>query len=133
MPRLLPDQLLYYLDGVSKPIVLRNWNLFFVFLGRTSDASNSIASELNRVDLLIISNDVCRNTFGVIVQPQHICTSGQGVVGGCNGDSGGPLTVNGLQVGIVSFGSAQCEAQNPTAYARVSHFIDWIEESVARM
>lgn len=55
------------------------------------------------------------------------------MVGGCNGDSGGPLTVNGIQVGIVSFGSALCEAQNPTAYARVSHFVDWIEESVARM
>lgn len=119
--------------GLVNPLVSEFQIIFLLFLGRTSDASNSIASELNRVDLLIISNDVCRNTFGVIVQPQHICTSGQGVVGGCNGDSGGPLTVNGLQVGIVSFGSAQCEAQNPTAYARVSHFIDWIEESVARM
>ncbi|XP_066146685.1 brachyurin-like [Euwallacea fornicatus] len=97
--------------------------------GRTSDSSNTIASELKRVDLEVITNDMCRNVFSIIIQPQHICTSGQGVVGACNGDSGGPLTVQNIQVGIVSFGSGTCEAQAPTAYARVSLFSDWINNN----
>jgi len=96
--------------------------------GRTSDASNTIATELKQVNLQVITNEVCRNTFGIRLQPQHICTSGAGTVGGCNGDSGGPLVINGVEVGVVSFGSTSCEAQLPTAFARVSHFRDWIAE-----
>ncbi|KAL1506585.1 hypothetical protein ABEB36_005916 [Hypothenemus hampei] len=96
--------------------------------GRTSDESNSIASQLKRVSLQIITNDVCRNSFGIIIQANHICTSGQGTVGACNGDSGGPLVVNGVQVGVVSFGNRLCESQNPSAFARVSSFRSWITE-----
>ncbi|KAJ8954471.1 hypothetical protein NQ314_007077 [Rhamnusium bicolor] len=66
--------------------------------GRTSDSSNAVSPVLRGVS----------------------------TVGGCNGDSGGPLTVNGVEVGIVSFGSSSCQAGNPTAYARVSSFRSWI-------
>ncbi|XP_066251746.1 brachyurin-like [Euwallacea similis] len=94
--------------------------------GRTSDASNSIAQELQVVELPVITNAVCQSSFGNIVQEQHVCTSGAGGRGGCNGDSGGPLVVNGIEIGIVSFGSSLCEGGHPTAFARVSHFRNWI-------
>ncbi|ERL93372.1 brachyurin [Dendroctonus ponderosae] len=94
--------------------------------GRTSDLSNSIADELNTVQLQILSNAVCQNTFGSSIADQHICTSGSGRVGACNGDSGGPLVVNGVEVGVVSFGSVLCSVGLPTAYARVSYFRNWI-------
>ncbi|KAJ8913217.1 hypothetical protein NQ315_016160 [Exocentrus adspersus] len=96
--------------------------------GRTSDSSNAVSAVLRRVTLSVITNAVCRSAYN-IVQDSNICTSGAGTVGACNGDSGGPLTVNGVQVGIVSFGSARCEAGNPTAYARVSTFRAWITQN----
>ncbi|KAH1011598.1 brachyurin [Dendroctonus ponderosae] len=94
--------------------------------GRTSDASNTIASELKTVQLPILTNAVCGNTYGTMITNQIICTSGAGNRGACNGDSGGPLVVSGVEVGVVSFGSRLCAAGNPTAYARVSFFRNWI-------
>ncbi|SHE66870.1 serine protease [Pedobacter caeni] len=49
--------------------------------------------------------------------------------GTCNGDSGGPLTINfgdgPVLAGIVSFGTPTC-LNGPAGYARVSYFADWI-------
>ncbi|KAH1011597.1 hypothetical protein HUJ04_000930 [Dendroctonus ponderosae] len=52
--------------------------------GRTSDASNSIAAELRTVQLPIITNAVCANSYGTIITNQIICTSGAGNRGACN-------------------------------------------------
>ncbi|XP_050313395.1 brachyurin-like [Anthonomus grandis grandis] len=97
--------------------------------GRTSDASNAIANQLMTVQLPILTNAVCQQSFGSMIVAQHICTSGQNGRGACNGDSGGPIVVNGLQVGIVSFGNRVCSAGFPTVYARVSHFMSWIQSN----
>jgi trypsin len=48
-----------------------------------------------------------------------ICSGALGL-SGCNGDSGGPLTVDGVQVGVVSFGPTQCGNGLPGVYARVA-------------
>uniref|UniRef100_A0AAG5D651 Peptidase S1 domain-containing protein n=1 Tax=Anopheles atroparvus TaxID=41427 RepID=A0AAG5D651_ANOAO len=63
---------------------------------------------------------------------QNVCLDGANGRSSCNGDSGGPLTVQdggqSLQIGIVSFGSAAgCSIGMPSVYARVSHFLGWIE------
>ncbi|XP_060533414.1 brachyurin-like [Cylas formicarius] len=96
--------------------------------GRTSDSSNAISPVLRRINLNVISNTLCSSTWSNILA-HHICTSGVGNVGACNGDSGGPLTVNGVQVGVVSFGNNVCSAGFPTAYARVSAFRSWIQQN----
>ncbi|XP_017590589.1 PREDICTED: chymotrypsin-C-like [Corvus brachyrhynchos] len=64
-----------------------------------------------------------------------VCAGGDGVVSGCNGDSGGPLNCqrdDGIWEveGIVSFGSGlSCNMiRKPTVFTRVSAFIDWINE-----
>lgn len=50
-------------------------------------------------------------------------------MGQCNGDSGGPLTVNGVQVGIVSWSIKPCQVPPyPGVYTEVSHYISWITE-----
>ncbi|XP_018570823.1 brachyurin-like [Anoplophora glabripennis] len=94
--------------------------------GRTSDASNAVSAVLRGVNLNIITNAVCAQSYGNNVLASSICTSGAGTVGACNGDSGGPLVVGNVQVGVVSFGSTQCQARNPTVFARVSSFRNWI-------
>ena len=82
----------------------------------------------------IISNNDCAAVYGSSIRDSSICTSGQGGVGTCNGDSGGPLNLEPAagsnqytQVGVTSFvSSAGCESGYPDGFARVSYFIDWI-------
>ena len=100
--------------------------------GRFSDTSSSTSNELRFVSNPVLTNDVCAQTFGSsLIQKQQICMSGINGRSSCNGDSGGPLTVEAdgkTQVGVVSFGSAAgCAKGYPSVYARISEFLDWIE------
>lgn len=55
---------------------------------------------------------------------------GEGIVGSCNGDSGGPLLINGTQVGIVSFGASDCAAGMPSVYTRLTEFYEWVNQTI---
>ncbi|KAI9559285.1 hypothetical protein GHT06_016074 [Daphnia sinensis] len=46
-------------------------------------------------------------------------------------DSGGPLYVNGIQVGITSFGQGCADPDYAGIYTRVTTFVDWIAKTVA--
>lgn len=49
-------------------------------------------------------------------------------------DEGGPVLVNGVQVGIASFFSSnnQCNDPNaPAVFTRVSAYLDWITKTMA--
>ncbi|XP_059486759.1 brachyurin-like [Neocloeon triangulifer] len=102
--------------------------------GKPSDASSAISDDLKFVDLTVITNTLCADYYGIIINANKICvdTNG-GSVSTCNGDSGGPLVItesDGLptEVGIVSFGSsAGCESGAPAAFARVTEYLDWLE------
>ncbi|KAK7865650.1 hypothetical protein R5R35_006907 [Gryllus longicercus] len=53
--------------------------------GKTSDASNAVSPTLNYVDLSIISNAECRQTFGLLnVRASTICAQGAGGRSSCN-------------------------------------------------
>jgi trypsin len=69
------------------------------------------------VTIPIIASATCGNTWSIT--DNMICAGAMGR-DSCNGDSGGPLTVGATQVGIVSFGSAQCGNGMPGVYARVA-------------
>lgn len=98
--------------------------------GRT--VLGSLSSLLRYVDLDIISNDDCSTyeDYAPYIVDHHLCTSGKGTVGSCNGDSGGPLTVNGIQIGIVSFGVEDCTAGQPSVFTRLTEFDSWIADNV---
>jgi secreted trypsin-like serine protease len=102
--------------------------------GRISD-SNQLTSEIVLFTVkTVISNAACAQQFPLLIQDSTICAVGSPDINNsvCNGDSGGPLTIrdgdsNSVQVGVVSFGSAQgCELGFPDGYARVSSFLPWI-------
>ncbi|KAF2887790.1 hypothetical protein ILUMI_18382, partial [Ignelater luminosus] len=98
--------------------------------GRPSDSSGSISPVLRHASDKVISNKEWKESFS-IVRDSTICLNGKNGRGACNGDSGGPLTVNGEEVGVVSFGSAWgCAVGFPSAYARVSAFHDWINSKL---
>lgn len=100
--------------------------------GRYSDTTNPTTMTMARNVLLhVIPLQKCRSFYGQLVQDSNICTNGYGGVGICQGDSGGPLTINhqGQQVliGVSSFVARDgCELQFPSAFARVSSYINWI-------
>lgn len=96
--------------------------------GKTTGDSDT-SSVLMNVNLTVITNQQCEYEFFPPMDFSMLCTSGLGPKGGCNGDSGGPLTVDNVQIGIVSFGDSKCTVGNPTVFTRVSSFRDWLEEN----
>ena len=48
--------------------------------------------------------------------------------GACNGDSGGPATLNGELIGVAGFVVGGCGTKNPDGYAKVPYHIDWIKQ-----
>ncbi|KAM3611519.1 uncharacterized protein V6R79_019969 [Siganus canaliculatus] len=73
--------------------------------------------------------------WGPSIKDSMVCAGGDGVVGGCNGDSGGPLNCQNSSGtwevhGIASFVSGLgCNyVKKPTVFTRVSAFNDWIDQ-----
>ncbi|KFB45482.1 serine protease [Anopheles sinensis] len=133
------------LGGNIQVVALPEANLGETFLnreatvsgfGRISDAIQGISPTLNFVHLNIISNIQCMGVYGAAtIIDSTVCAVGRDAAnqGTCNGDSGGPLTVNengqSVQIGVVSFvAAAGCEAGFPSGYVRTTHFRDWIRE-----
>ncbi|XP_045541134.1 collagenase-like [Papilio machaon] len=84
---------------------------------------------LSHARVQVITNDVCRRTFGNTIQSSTLCISGANGISTCSGDSGGPLTTDNRNtlIGVTSFGSARgCQRNLPAGFARVTSFNSWI-------
>ncbi|KAL7978536.1 hypothetical protein Chor_005518 [Crotalus horridus] len=99
-----------------------------------------IADNLQQGFLPVVDQATCtqKDWWGSMVKPSMVCAGGDGVISGCNGDSGGPLNCHNGDSwevhGIVSFGSALgCNtAKKPTVFTRVSAYIAWMKEVSGR-
>lgn len=96
---------------------------------------------LQMLPLPIVPYKQCDEALTSLVGPSplartNICTGPlDGGKSACSGDSGGPLvkeTSNGVeQVGIVSWGIVPCGSVGaPSVYTGVSHFVDWVKETM---
>ncbi|KAF2882712.1 hypothetical protein ILUMI_23445 [Ignelater luminosus] len=88
---------------------------------------------LQRVDLIIYTDENCSKAHGSKVDSKyHLCGGvPEGGKGQCSGDSGGPLTYNGVQHGVVSWSVKPCTVKGyPGVYARVVSYVDWINKQV---
>ncbi|XP_025835883.1 brachyurin-like [Agrilus planipennis] len=100
--------------------VASGWGFF-------SSSANVTSDVLRYVDVPVIANDVCKGNFGSYITNSMICSGGTGNKGICSGDSGGPLVVSKKLVGVAAFVSGWgCYAGYPSAFTRVSSFLDWI-------
>lgn len=101
-----------------------------VLVGWGLNASSGIVqTHLQKVDIKIFSDDDCQELHNNGTHFTNICA---GVPGGgkgqCNGDSGGPLLVNGEQVGIVSWSVKPCTiAPYPGVFTKVAEYVNWIK------
>ncbi|XP_047518154.1 collagenase-like [Pieris napi] len=98
--------------------------------GRTGDSSSGDITNnqvLRHVSLPVITNQECASFYGTrTVIASTICTAGSNR-NICSGDTGGPLVVNNVVIGVTSFGaSVGCERGLPSGFARVTSFNSWI-------
>ncbi|NWR61672.1 CTRL protease, partial [Bucorvus abyssinicus] len=103
--------------------------------GRVNPNSQALAQRLQQVTLPLISQSQCMRYWGNRITSAMLCAGGVGA-SSCQGDSGGPLVfLNGnvwTLIGIVSFGSTDCNVRIPAIYTRVSYFRNWIDYVVAQ-
>ncbi|KAJ8954191.1 hypothetical protein NQ318_005786 [Aromia moschata] len=102
-----------------------------IILGWGLTETGGVSSTLRHVNVTVQTNQECSNYYGSTIIDTHICTSGSGIVGSCGGDSGGPLIVDGVQVGIVSFGTGDCTLGYPSVFARINSYSDWLAQYVS--
>uniref|UniRef100_G1MUK4 Peptidase S1 domain-containing protein n=1 Tax=Meleagris gallopavo TaxID=9103 RepID=G1MUK4_MELGA len=99
------------------------------------DVSNALASRLQQVSLPLVSQSRCQQYWGTRITSAMLCAGGAGA-SSCQGDSGGPLVYQSgntwTLIGIVSWGNSNCNVHTPAVYTRVSHFRNWIDQTVAQ-
>uniref|UniRef100_A0A8C7FZN3 Elastase 3 like n=1 Tax=Oncorhynchus kisutch TaxID=8019 RepID=A0A8C7FZN3_ONCKI len=100
-------------------------------------AGGPIADNLQQALMPVVDHATCSKPdwWGIALRTTMVCAGGDGIVAGCNGDSGGPLNCKNPEGvwevhGIASFVSGLgCNyAKKPTVFTRVSNFNDWIDQ-----
>ncbi|ALC43203.1 Jon65Aiv, partial [Drosophila busckii] len=98
--------------------------------GKQSDSAAGVGAKLAYVDLVVISNTKCAQTYGTsTVTASNVCVATPNGQSTCNGDSGGPLVDKSskVQIGLTSFGAAAgCEKGYPAAFTRLTSYLDWV-------
>ncbi|XP_037545122.1 trypsin-2 [Nematolebias whitei] len=117
-------------DGSVFPGGLDSWVTGF----GTTSSGGTVSNTLQEVDVPIVTNSDCNNSYGSITSNMLCAGLTQGGKDSCQGDSGGPLVcINGttwVQAGVVSFGNGCAQAKYPGVYARVSQYQAWISSQV---
>lgn len=94
--------------------------------GHTSE-NGSNSPQLRFVSVPIVDQATCNRQYGGGITPGMLCAGfPQGGRDACQNDSGGPMTLAGQQIGIVS-GGAGCARPNRSGfYVRVAFYRNWI-------
>nr|XP_013099106.1 unnamed protein product [Stomoxys calcitrans] len=93
-----------------------------------------LSDYLMTVDVPYISYDECRtkSNYSTSIHENMLCAGYmEGERDACQGDSGGPLVCEGLQAGIVSWGTGCALPLRPGVYTDVAYHKQWILEKVA--
>ncbi|KAM6223532.1 chymotrypsin-like protease CTRL-1 [Rhynchocyon petersi] len=102
--------------------------------GRISGVGNVTPARLQQVALPLVTVSQCQQYWGSRITDAMICAGGAGS-SSCQGDSGGPLVCQKgstwVLIGIVSWGTSDCNVRAPAMYTRVSKFSSWINQIIA--
>ncbi|KAF2891145.1 hypothetical protein ILUMI_15028 [Ignelater luminosus] len=85
--------------------------------------SGGLPLRLQSVEIPKVDDQKCRDVYkGYNISPRMICYGfDEGGKGSCNGDSGGPIVVNGKVSGLVSWAAGCSQPIYPTIYCRLSN------------
>lgn len=93
--------------------------------GRTCESCPT-SPVLVRAELPIVTREACSLLYPSLIQPDMLC-AGTAEKDACYGDSGGPLLLDGAQVGITSWGRGCARVGSPGVFTAVAQVRDWIE------
>lgn len=123
---------------LSRDPVALDTALTVLGFGHTRE-KGTLSSTLLQTQISVVEFEPCRALFlnqsqVELEESSQVCaydTTNSGK-DACQSDSGGPLlnALTGEQVGIVSFGLGCGQINVPGVYARVSAYVDWIDEQV---
>jgi len=108
--------------------------------GTTSEGALGLPNVLHKVEVPVVSDEDCNASYGAAgyaVADSMICAGlPEGGKDSCQGDSGGPFFSNESPetrelLGVVSWGIGCARAGYPGVYTEVSHFVEWITETMA--
>jgi len=105
----------------NAPLKLTGW-------GRLSGGGVLPTALQKSEGLQIVAKTTCQSAWGAAnaITDRMLCAHST-TQSACNGDSGGPLVSNGVQVGVVSWGSSSClHASYPNVYVHVANTLAWI-------
>lgn len=86
---------------------------------------------LRYAEVQTITNAQCNSYYGGGIFTGMLCAGyTQGLRGACHGDSGGPLTLGGNVIGVVSYREECARPYYPGVYTRVAFHRNWINYSV---
>ncbi|CRK99624.1 CLUMA_CG012936, isoform A [Clunio marinus] len=80
-----------------------------------------LAINLQKLDLEIWDQHECFVKWFGEITSNMFCAGGEPGYDSCNGDSGGAMVVDGVQVGIVSTGATTCGINFPGVYTNITH------------
>nr|WJL97976.1 S1 family serine peptidase-like protein [Tenebrio molitor] len=107
-------------------------NLRVIGWGESSIEDPAYSNELQVVEVVSLTNDECRITYGNQIKDKMVCAVGQYNEGPCFGDVGSPLLdayskYVAVHVGIVSFLSSNgCGSTDPSGFTRTYPYVNWI-------
>ncbi|KAI8036325.1 trypsin alpha-3 isoform X1 [Drosophila gunungcola] len=100
--------------------------------GKRTEEDEALPALLRAVELEIVERNTCGAQYltkEYTITDEMLCAGYlEGGKDTCNGDSGGPLTVDGVLVGIVSWGVGCGREGFPGVYTSVNSHTAWIEE-----
>ncbi|WP_447003757.1 serine protease [Saccharothrix isguenensis] len=115
----LPYRPIRIADATPGPATVYGW-------GRTGELS-APSRTLHEVDVPIRTDDECVADVPGYRPGGMLCAGyPEGGKDACAGDSGGPLTVAGELVGVVSYGRGCARPDQPGVYTRLSRYLDRI-------
>jgi len=90
-----------------------------------------VSFALNYATDLVIVDDLEADIYTNDVDFEHFICTFQGDKGTCGGDNGGPvIDADNNLVGVISFGSANCE-MGPSCFTSVPYFREWLNENAS--
>merc|ERR1712038_1556086 len=94
----------------------------------TTSEGGALARILQKVDVPVVSDDDCRDSYGQNdIADSMICAGlDAGGKDSCQGDSGGPFMCGFGLDGVVSWGYGCAQPGYPGVYTQVSYFVDWV-------